>query len=175
LEQLIQEATDQTQKKQELEADLKRAQEPHKATERHLHHLKQEKEEARHRVLETYARLVQKRKQIAETADSADSEEARRTQELQQCEEQLASTRTEADELKQAVSNAYRAYEEMGPYVDQAKQNCRAAGGKLSAVEGKIRGLENSTGGSLVAVFGTRCQKVKEMVRICFYFLECGW
>jgi chromosome segregation ATPase len=171
LDELIQEAQEQTQKKQDLEADLKRSQEPHKATERQLHRLHQEQKDAAKRFQSSSQRLQQKRDQIAEKAGSADAEEAQRSQELQRCEAQLASARAEADELKQAVSNAYRAYEEMEPYVDQAKQNCRAAGGKLSAVEGNIRGLENSKGGS-VAVFGAKCQKVKEMVRIYFYFLE---
>jgi chromosome segregation ATPase len=171
LDELIQEAQEQTQKKQDLEADLKRNQEPHKATERQLHRLQQEQRDAAKSVLSTTQRLQQKRDQIAEKAGSADAEEARRTQDLQQCEEKLAATRAEADELKQAVSNAYRAYEELEPYVEQAKQNCRAAGGKLGGVEGKIRGLENSTGGSL-AVFGARCQKVKDMVRISFSFLK---
>jgi chromosome segregation ATPase len=165
LEELIQEAQEQTQKKQDLEADLKRAQEPHKATERQLHRLQQEIEEARQRMRQTYACLVQKREEIADKADSTDAEEARRSQELQTAEEQLAATREKADGLKQAISNAHRSYEELEPYVDQAKQNCRAAAGKLGAVENKIRGLENTTGGSL-AVFGTKCQKVKDMVRI---------
>ena len=165
LEQLIQEATEQTQKKQRLEADLKRTQAPHKATERQLHCLQQEMEEARHRVQQTYARLVQKREQIAEKAGSADAEEARRSQELETAEEQLAATREKADGLKQGISNAYRSYEELEPYLEQTKQNCRAAAGNLHAVENKIRVLETSTNGSL-AVFGTRCNKVKEMVRL---------
>jgi chromosome segregation ATPase len=162
---LIQEATEQTPMKQELEADLKRAQEPHKATERQLHRLQQEQKDAISRVRSTTSRLQQKRDQIVEKAGSADAEEAQRAQVLQKCEEALAQARAEAKELKQAVSNAFRAYEELEPYVDQAKQNCRAAAGKLNAIEGKIRGLENSASGSL-AVFGTRINKVKEMVRI---------
>jgi chromosome segregation ATPase len=116
-------------------------------------------------VRQTYARLVQKREQISEKAGSVDAEEAGRSQELQTAEEQLAATREKADGFKQVISNAYRSYEELEPYVEQAKQNCRVTAGKLNAVEGKIRGLEHSTNGSL-AVFGARCNKVKEMVRI---------
>jgi chromosome segregation ATPase len=172
LDELIQEAQEQTQKKQDLEADLKRSQEPHKATERQLHRLQQEQKDAISRVRSSTSRLQQKRDQIAEKAGSADAEEAQRAQALQKCEEALAQARAEAEELKQAVTNAFRAYEELEPYVDQAKQNCRSAAGKLGAVENKIRGLENTTGGSL-AVFGTKCQKVKDMVRLSFSFLEC--
>jgi hypothetical protein len=48
-----------------------------------------------------------------EKVGSAESDEARRTERLEEAEAQLDAARQKHDELKQAVTNAHRAYEEV--------------------------------------------------------------
>ena len=101
-----------------------------------------------------------------EKAGSAESEAARRTEKLRELEEELTSARQKDDEIKQTMTDSRRAYEELEPHVLQAKQNRDDSSRKVKAVQGKIRGLESSTGGDL-AIFGQRCNKVKQLVRQC--------
>jgi hypothetical protein len=83
---------------------------------------------------------VQKRKQCQKgrSADVAD------VLKLQTAEEQLAVTREKADGHRQAISDAYRSYEELELMWNQtnAKLPPSEQLAKLNTVEGKIRVLE---------------------------------
>jgi chromosome segregation ATPase len=165
LDELIQEAQAQTNLKHDLEAKLKRANDPQRARERQLQQLKKDLSTAKNHLKNAKAQLEQKRREIMEKAGSAESEETRRTERLKEAEDQLDAARQKHDELKQAVTNAHRAYEEVEPFIEQAKQNRTSAAKKLNAVEAKARGLESNNGGSL-AMFGPNCVKVKHLVSL---------
>jgi chromosome segregation ATPase len=164
LDELSREAQEQSQMKKELEQDVKRATEPLKAVQRQLKFLKKEQASAAESLRRANKRLQAKRDEIVARAGSAESEEARRTLKLKEAEDNLAAAKESHAELKQAVSDAYRAYEELEPHVEQAKQNCRGAKGRLNAVESRIASLQSSSNNSL-AMFGQKCTQVKQSVR----------
>jgi chromosome segregation ATPase len=163
LDELIEEAQEQTTIKHNLEVELKGANEPQKGLLRQVQRLGKDQKEASQSLQNANGRLEEKRQQILEKAGSAESEASRRAAKLKAAEEEFAAAREKNDQLKQDVNDSFRAYEELEPYVDQAKQNVSAAGAKVEAVKHRIRDLESSAGGSL-AMFGQRCQKVKQLV-----------
>ena len=160
---LAREADQQSQLKKELEQELKRAIEPQKHLKQDLKYLKKEMNNANSSLRRTTDRLQKKRDEILARVGSAESEEAQRTQRIRDAEEQLASKKAKGVEIKQAVSDALRAYEEIEPHVMQAKQNCDDIKRRLQAVEHKANGLRNSSGSQL-AVFGKHCEEVKKRV-----------
>ena len=125
--------------------------------------LQKSQKRATHELGEAKSRLQQRRDEIIAKEGSAESEAAMRTQRLKEAEEKFAALNKTRDELKQATTDSYRAYEELEPHVIQARQNCQNAESKLNSVEQRLRGLQSSTGNS-VAMFGQRCPKVKNLV-----------
>jgi len=163
LEELTNEAQEQSRTKQDLEADLKRAVEPQKAAERQMKHLQRAQKQAKSQLQKATHRLQEKRDEIMAREGSAESEAAMRTQRLQEAESKYEAALGKRDELMQATSDSYRKYEELEPDVHQAKQNCATVQARLNAVDQKMKGLRSSTGNSL-AMFGQRCSRVKQLV-----------
>ena len=164
IDELVKEAQEQTTLKQTLEANLKRAHVPQRARGEQLRRITADLSIAENTLDEAKRRLEEKRQDIITKAGSAESEAARRTERLKDTEDKLAKAREDYDSTKQAVANAYRAFEELSPQVDLTKQRVSEARRKCMAVEAKIRELESNSNSS-VAMFGQRCSKVKQMVR----------
>ena len=163
LETLAKEAEEMATTKKELEQDLKREKEPQKALARQFKLLKKEEERANRSLSEANQRLQAKRNEILEKAGSAESDEARRNQRLQAAETKLAEEKNRHSELRQAVTDALKSYEELEPEVLAARQAVSQLQGQLRGIDGKIRSMESSKGNSL-DIFGPKCARVKQMV-----------
>jgi len=163
LEALTEEAQEMTNKKRDLEKELKKATEPQKAMARQFKMLKKEEDNASHALLLANQRLQKKRDEILAKAGSAESDQARRNQRLQKAETKLKEEKNRRNELKQAVTDSYNAYEELEPEVHAAHQMVSQLKNQLRGIQGKIRSMESSSGNSL-EIFGQRCSKVKQMV-----------
>lgn len=163
VDDLINEAQDQSSRKHDLEVELKRAQEPQRALQRKLKNLKKETASAALNLEAAKQTLEKKRQEIEERAGSAESEEAQRIQRLQEAESRLASTQEARSQLKQDVNDTRLAYEEMEPAVEQARHESESAARQLKGVQGKIRDFQSSNSNSL-AVFGQKCSEVKKLV-----------
>ena len=141
--------------------------EPQKALQRKLKTLKKEEKAADDGLRQAKAVLQEKRQEIMERAGSAESEQAQRTKEINDLEEQLNAATEKKSELKQAVTDCLQAYEEIEPHVQQAQHNLSAAERRLHAIQSRIRELESSNSSSL-AMFGQRCGQVKKSVSLGF-------
>jgi chromosome segregation ATPase len=163
LEALTKEADEMSVRKRDLEQQLKRATEPQKALARQFKLLKKEEERANRSLLEANQRLQARRDEIIAKAGSAKSDQSRRNQMLQSAEKKVAEEKNRHDELKQAVTDSFNAYERVEPEVIGARQNVSQLRNQLKGIEGKIRSMESSSGNSL-DIFGPRCAKLKQMV-----------
>ena len=164
LENLTREAKDQADMKKELEQELKLTKEPLKALKREKQFIDKEKATASSSLRKAVQRLKEKRDEIVARAGSAESEEARRALKLKELAERIEAANKKKAELKQAVTDSRRAYDELEPHVTQAKQNCDGAKNRLHAIESRIGSLQSSSSNS-VAIFGSKCPKVKQSVR----------
>lgn len=163
LEALTNEAREMSDKKRELEKKLKEEEEPQKAVRRQIKHMKNDERRIAASLLEANQRLQKKRDEIAAKAGSAQSDQARRNQRMQEAEEKLNIEKNRRDELKQAVTDSYNAYEELEPEVYAAHQMVSQLQNQLKGIDSKIRAMQSSSGNSL-QIFGQRCSKVKQMV-----------
>lgn len=165
LDKLCEEATIQSTTKHDLEVKFKQAREPQKALERQLKLLPKSRDLARARFVKANKALQQKRSEIVEKQNqSGKSEIATLTQQLQEIEEQLVTLNEKKNALKQGLTDSIKEYEDMNPYVRQAKEKCTAAQNRLDSLNERLQRLRSSTG-NCVALFGPRCSKVKQLVR----------
>jgi chromosome segregation ATPase len=163
LDALSKEANEMSARKRELEKELKRATEPQKALARQFKLLKKEEDRASRSLLEANQRLQARRDEIVAKAGSAESDQARRNQRLQTAEKKLTDEKNRHNELRQAVTDAYNAYEDLEPEVLAARQMVSHLSNQLRGIEGKIKSMESSSENSL-DIFGPRCARVREMV-----------
>eukprot|EP00535_Pseudo-nitzschia_heimii_P003888 CAMPEP_0197177072 /NCGR_PEP_ID=MMETSP1423-20130617/2806_1 /TAXON_ID=476441 /ORGANISM="Pseudo-nitzschia heimii, Strain UNC1101" /LENGTH=1222 /DNA_ID=CAMNT_0042626559 /DNA_START=130 /DNA_END=3798 /DNA_ORIENTATION=+ len=163
LEALAKEADEMSNRKRDLEQELKRATEPQKALARQFKLLKQEEERVNRSLVEANKRLQARRDEIIAKAGSAESDQARRNQKLQEAEKKLAEEKNRHNELKQAVTDAYNAYEAVEAEIPSTRHNVSQLKNQVQGIEGKIRSMESSSGNAL-HIFGPRCAKVKQMV-----------
>jgi chromosome segregation ATPase len=169
LDQLTQEANEQSDRKQTLEVELKRAVEPYRALTRQLKTLKKEANSAQSNLDTARRALEDRRAEILAKVGSAESEEAQRTQRLQDDENTYAAARQDRDQLKQEVNDSRKVYDELEPRVEQAKHDVGAKRNHLRALEARMNELGSSKSNSL-DIFGPRCAKVKEMVRLSPFY-----
>lgn len=169
-EELQVEAENQAELKNRLEVDLKKAQQPVKAKKQELKNAHREQKDADKAVKRARNALKDARDEIAKQAGSAESEAARRTQMLKEAEEEVAERKDQFNANRQAVATTYRAFEEQQPIEEQAKSHTATKASQLSAVKHKLEDLKKS-GGSSLAVFGPRCEKVHRLVRYCIFCL----
>mmetsp|Transcript_18798 Transcript_18798/g.52504 ORF Transcript_18798/g.52504 Transcript_18798/m.52504 type:complete len:1214 (+) Transcript_18798:218-3859(+) len=163
LEALSNEADQMAVRKMDLEKQLKEVTEPHKSLKRQLRLLIKEEEKANRGLLEANQRLQAKRDEIVAKAGSAESDQGRRNQRLQAAERQVSEKKSRHNELKQAITDALNAYENVEAEVDGARQMVSQLEHQLRGINGKIRSMENSSDNSL-DIFGPNCAKVKRMV-----------
>ena len=163
LEALAKEADEMSARKRDLEQQLKRATEPQKALARQFKLLKQEEARVNRSLVEANKRLQARRDEIVAKAGSAESDRARRNQRLQSAENTLVEEKKRHNELKQAVTNAYNAYEAVEAEIPSSRHIVSQLKNQLQGIEGKIHSMESSSGNAL-HIFGPRCAKVKEMV-----------
>lgn len=168
LDQLTHEANEQSERKQTLEVDFKRAVEPHRALVRQLQIVKKELGSAQSNLDSAKRALEDRRVDIMAKVGSAESEEAQRTQRIQDAENKFGTAKQEREALKQEVTDSRKIYDELEPQVEQSKQEVRAAHGRLRALEARMNELGSSNSNSL-DIFGSRCARVKQMVR------HSGW
>lgn len=174
IRELTAEATQQEERKRELMAELNELNVPYKGQLRDLKRLVRALEQSTVQVQAAKQRLHLARQERLEAAGSAASEEARRTKELQESEQQLALCKEQAQPLKQAVSNALRTYEELEPQVHEAKSVVQKVQRQLQGAASTLQELENSSNSSAdnsMAVFGQRTSKVHSMVCFMFFFI----
>lgn len=164
LDRLIREAEEQSTQKHDLEVDLKRAIEPHKALSRTLRDIRRDIDSAQKNFVGSKKQLETKRAEILSKAGSAESEAARRTKLLQDAETSSAGAKEERDQIRQAVNDSRKAYDELEPQVEQVRNEVRNGENRLRALNSNIRKLESS-GNSSINIFGQRCGAVHDMVR----------
>eukprot|EP00531_Pseudo-nitzschia_arenysensis_P017651 CAMPEP_0116143792 /NCGR_PEP_ID=MMETSP0329-20121206/15640_1 /TAXON_ID=697910 /ORGANISM="Pseudo-nitzschia arenysensis, Strain B593" /LENGTH=1209 /DNA_ID=CAMNT_0003639137 /DNA_START=160 /DNA_END=3789 /DNA_ORIENTATION=+ len=163
LEALTNEATEMSDKKRDLEIELKEPQLRQKSTRRQIERMKDEERKIAASLLEANQRLQKKRDEIAAKAGSAQTDQARRNQRMQKAEETLNREKNRRNELKQAVTDSYNAYEEIEPEVHAAHQRVSQLQNQLRGIDSKIQSMQKSSGDSL-HVFGHRCSSVKKLV-----------
>ncbi len=163
---LTDEAQQQAQIKRDLEAQVKLAQAPCKQLEReHAQLTQRDLPNAQRQFQQAQHRLFEARERVKEISGSAESKEAQRTAALQQAEQDCQAAKEKHSEAKQAVTNALRAYEELEPQVEQAKQNATRVQRQLDAMLRKIDDLSSSSGKDSLAVFGSKCTRMRQLVR----------
>jgi len=165
IQELVKEAQEQADLRQELHKELKEGTVPLKQIERQLAQLNKQQKAAAKQLKAARQRLQEARDQIIANADSAESEEARRTALLKQTEEELGAARANVDELKQRQTNMLRKYEEIEPHVQDATSKINGIKSQLSSISNTLRTLSSSTGDSL-AILGPRVSKVAQLVSI---------
>lgn len=162
---LTEEAQQQAQAKRDLEAQVKLALAPCKQLEREHHQITQRDiPTAERQFQQAQHRLHEARERIKEMAGSAESKEAQRTAALQQTEQDYQAAKEKHSQIKQAVTNALRAYEELEPQVEQARQSVHQVQNRIKSVELKIDELNSSSGTNSLAVFGSKCTAMRRMV-----------
>jgi hypothetical protein len=159
MNELVQEAHEQAELKSELDKALKAAAAPLKALERQLAQLGRQKKDTELHVKAAQQRLQEARDQVLAQTGSAESEHKQNTAKLQKAEEQLASARSKMDELKHAKSEAFRAYEEMMPHVDQAKGQVTYVQSQLKRVHATLQSLQQGSGDEF-ALLGPRVKSL---------------
>jgi chromosome segregation ATPase len=164
VDELTEESTNQITKKHDLEKELKQAREPLKMRERQRKQLDDEIGKAEKELKRAKQRLDQRREQIVAQAGSAQSEEARRTIELREAEEKLQKATEDEKVLRQETTDTLNLYDEIGPYVQEAKQKVAHAQKQHAAIKNKIHSLQNSSGSNSLAVFGQKCGALKQEV-----------
>lgn len=166
MDRLAREAEEQSQQKHNLEVDLKRASEPFKVLSRRHREAKKEIASAERSLEAAKRQLEAKRSEILARAGSAESEAIERTKKLQDAEVRLANAKDERDQIRQAVNDSRKTYDELEPQLDQARNEVRAGEKRLRALSSQIRELEAS-GNSSMNIFGQRCGAVHGMVCTC--------
>ena len=161
--ELVAEAEEQAASKMEMEHELKEKLGPQRKKENQLKQVLKQKEATKKELAAARRRLQAVRDEILEQAGSAESEQARRAKELKDAEEQLAQAQTRADSLKEAVSVAFRQFEELEPHVKEARDKARQYKGRLEAAKNALRSLEQT--GDEFALLGPRVKKVYSAVR----------
>lgn len=162
IDQLVKEAQEAGNDKRTLESDVKRAQAPIRVHERARVELQQRQQEAQRALKEAQTLLEQERQRILN--GDAQTEQARRTQELKQAEDELVVVTKEQMEKREQTTLLGRQYEELEPGVDHAKHQCNSFKSQVMAVEAKVRDLERSTGGNTLAMFGQKCVRMFTLV-----------
>lgn len=164
MEELKVEAESQAKLKRDLEAEVKLAQNPVKQMQRQLKKIEGEKKSANQNLARAKKRLKETREEIMSKAGSAESEEARRTAQLNETEEALTRAKAETDQRNEAVSVAYRDYEEHEPEFDQSKQVAASKAKQCYAVKSKLRDLTASASNDPAAMFGNKCSQMFKLV-----------
>ena len=174
LDELTQEAGEESTRKQSLEVELKRAMEPYKALERQLKFLKKEQSSADKSLQNAHKALEEKRQEIVERAGSAESEEAQRTQRLKEVEAQMAELREKQKRIQGEIELAYQNYYELESQVLQAKDESESAERRYGNIQKRIKDIQASKNDSL-SNFGPKCALVRKWVSfqdsICFIWL----
>jgi chromosome segregation ATPase len=166
LDELSKEAEESSERKKTLEQDLKKANEPFKSLQRQLKQLKTDEKEADKDLLSANKALQKKRDEIAASAGSAEAEQARRNTALREAEERRDAAKAINSQLRQAVTDAYNAYESLETDVAQAKNSVDYVENQIRGAKNRIEQMRSSSGDSL-NVFGQRCVTMKKMVDEC--------
>ena len=159
---LNQEAEEQAELKNKLEAELRELLAPQKKLQRDKSALKKELKNTEKK-LKLYQRRLQEARE--EQAGAGGSDEAQRAAVLKEAEDKLAARKGKSNELRQEVSSCLRSYEELEPHVHDAKANAEKAQNQLRGVQGTIQRLSSSSNDSL-AVLGPRVRRVFQMVSL---------
>lgn len=165
IQDLSNEAAEQAETKQSLEAELKALVTPFKTSQRDLANLNNRKQQAQRAVVEAKRKLQEIREEIVRKAGSLESEEAQRAKALQAAETELEECKEKVDALKQEYSDAQRLAEEAETKVGFARNAVNQALKKFRNAESTLQTLESSSAGnSSLAVFGSRVARVAQMV-----------
>ena len=127
---------------------------------------KREIQQAKRRLKTAQQHLKEAREEIIKRAGSAKSEEAKRTERLNKAEQELSRAKESINQQTEAVSIAFRKYEELEVPYEQAKANSASVVKQYHAVKKKLSDLSSSEKNSL-AVFGQKCTKMNEKVNVC--------
>ena len=163
IKDLSEEAGEQAELKQKLEAQLKETTLPLKQRQRDLSSVQKRQKQARQAVADAKAKLLEVRAELRRQAGSHESEEAQRAEALKAAETSLEEAKAMVDSLKQEYSDAQRAAEEAETHVTAARQATRRGDQQLGNAERTLAELESS-GNSSLAMFGTRVPKVFQMI-----------
>ena len=163
LDELTQEAGEESTRKQNLEVELKQAMEPYRALERQLKFLRKEQSSAEKSLQNAYAALEEKRQEIVERAGSVESEEAQRTKRLKEVEAQMVELREKQKQLQREIELAYQSYDELESPVLQAKDECESAERSYGNIQRRIKDIRTSKNDSL-SNFGPKCAQVRKWV-----------
>jgi chromosome segregation ATPase len=174
MQELVQEAGEQSNLCIQLEDELKQKDHPRKALQRNIKQLSNELATSKQGLNAAKQRLKQARDEIFAKVGSAQSEEARRALELKTAEEELDKARSMTEEMKQSVSAAFQVYEELEPHVLDARSSTKTITRQLENAKKTIEGL-NSSGEGPLAMFSPKVKQVYAMVRArpCSHLFPC--
>jgi chromosome segregation ATPase len=165
VEELVSGVHEQTERKQELEEELKLAMAPYKEAGRKFNMSKRAKKEMAIQLVNAKKRLQEAADEIAANAESAESEEARFTTLLRTTEEELALARANVDPLKENQSKWLRSYEELEPHVAEARSKVNDLKAKRNEIQNTLRSLQSSSGNDALALLGPKVVTLTKMVR----------
>jgi chromosome segregation ATPase len=165
VEELVLGVHEQTERKQELEEELKLAMGPYKEADRKFNMSKRAKKDMATQLVNAKKRLQEAAEEIAANAESAESEEARFTTLLRTTEEELALARATVDPLKENQSKWLRSYEELEPHVAEARSKVNDLKAKRNEIQNTLRSLQSSSGNDALALLGPKVVTLTKMVR----------
>jgi chromosome segregation ATPase len=157
IQELIAEGQEATELKQQLDQELKEAEQPRKALLRQLDRLQKSMKETNKKLSAAQKRLEAKRKEILDKLENSD--EAKFTAMLQESETALAAEKAKSDEISECLGLSRREYEELEPKLESAKASVNNAEGHLRAISRRLEGLEGA-GGDEFAQLGRNVKKV---------------
>eukprot|EP00978_Attheya_sp_CCMP212_P038460 scaffold190887_cov50-Attheya_sp.AAC.2 len=161
---LTEEAQEAAAAKQGIEAELKEVMAPVKSRERDNTAIRRELITATKRFKRAQKDLQAVRDQITKAAGNAESEEARRVEKVEKAEAELARTKDGIEGKKEDILESLKKYEDLGPHVDQARENTQSISGQINAVNHKLRDLQSASGGNSFTVFGQKCDVMHDLV-----------
>lgn len=150
----------QTKHKQRLESQFKQQMVPVKQQEKEKQMLRKDRKETKQQLVRSQERIHEMSKEIGAKSGPGEAELVKA---LNDAAKQLRHLEEENLENKQAVSNSWRAYEELTPHVRDASVKVNCIQGQLGDVTRRIRELDTPSADSL-SILGPNAKKVHEMV-----------
>lgn len=164
IHELLAESKEQTNLKKSLEDEFKQASAPCKQLQSQIQRLGKEVQNAKKETVAAQNRLKEYRDKMMAHEGSAESNRTRLADELRTLEEQREQCKDKVDPLRQATTEAYRAYEEVEPKVQEVQLMVKNVMGRLDRAKNVLRGLNEN--GNEFAVFGPKVKAVHDLVRL---------
>jgi chromosome segregation ATPase len=162
IQALLLESKEQAALKKELADKYRQAAGPYKQVQNQIQNLNRDVANAKKEARAAQKRLEEYRDKMMSHEGSAEAQREGLAAKLRAMEKKRLECKEQADPLQQAVAEAYRAYEDAEPKVQEAKHNVSNAARQLDRVKERLRSLQDS--GDEFAVFGPKVKAVHRLV-----------